>query len=233
MSSIKSIKWFKVQSGKGVTFDIIFSGIMLGLVILFTYLEHFMPWLGAALKINLSLIFLLMTWIICGAPWAGILLLIRTIVSPAFSGFAYTEIGLYSVSLLLFSDLIYLGCLLGAYYSFKIIIKNDILFLISVLSTATIISTLFLTLMNGLWMSPLFWKLFDKHLPLYPGIVDEYNSNTYLHVFLFGIPNYWAAIWTVMGTGNLLKFGLTSLLVFPMIKVSTFLTHQNSKNLHF
>jgi hypothetical protein len=95
------------------------------------------------------------------------------------------------------------------------------------LSGATFFSIIFLTIMNGLWLSPLFWKLFDNKLPMYPGIKDYYNNNPNgkgLHSFLFFIPNYWAGIWTVMGTGNLLKFGIISFLIFPIIKVNRFLT---------
>ena len=233
MTSIKSIQWFKLQSNKGITFDIILTGIMLVFVILFDFLEKYMPWLGPTFKINISLIFIMIAWIISGAPWALILIVIRTIITPALGIFSYTEIGMYSASLLLFSEIIYLLLLLLFYYSLKKLIENNIIFLIAVFLLTTIISTIFLTYMNGIWMTPIFLRLFEKQIPLYPKIMNYYTSHPKLHVFLFGIPNYWAGIWIIMGTGNLLKFGVISLLILPIIKVSVHLTNKNSKMIHF
>ena len=223
MSNITSIKWFKTKSTKGIVFDMIFTGMMLSLVFLFNYLQNFMPWLGGALKINLSLIFILASWIISGYPWALSIIIIRTIIGPALGPFSYTIIGMYSTFLLFFSEAFYLIILISSFYLFKNLIKNQMLFLTLILSIATLISIIFLTIMNGLWMSPIFWRLFNPNVPLFPGVTEYYSNHDGLHGFLFGIPNYWAAIWTVMGSGNLLKFSIISVLILPIIKVSKYL----------
>jgi hypothetical protein len=83
-------------------------------------------------------------------------MIVRLIVGPSLGPFSYSIIGIYSNFLLLFSELSYLVFLLSLFYIFKKIIKNQILFLVVVLSGATFFSIIFLTIMNGLWLSPLF-----------------------------------------------------------------------------
>ena len=220
---INKINLFKRTSSKGIIFDIVFTGIMLSFVVIFQYLEHLMPWLGGALKINLSLIFIIMSWLISGYPWMFLLLLIRFVIGPAFSSLSYTNVGLYSSFILLFSESAFLLFFIISYYIIKLFIKNEVLFLCLVLIVSTIITSLFLTMMNGLWISPVFWHLFNPQIPLYPGIINYYHDNTSLHTFLYGIPNYWAGIWSIMGTGNLLKFTIISLCIFPILKIKKYL----------
>ena len=214
---------FKRTSSKGIIFDITLTGTMLALVVVFQYLEQFMPWLGGALKINLSLVFIIMSWMISGYPWMIFLLLVRFVIGPSASLFSYTSIGIYSSFILLFSEAVFLINFIMFFYIFNFIIKNEMLGLILILLCSTIVTTLFLTLMNGLWISPIYWHLFAPSIPLYPKIINYYHNTSGLHMYLFFIPNYWEGIWLVMGTGNLLKFAIVSICLFPIIKIKRYL----------
>ena len=221
------LSFFHTNSKKGPVFDIALTGMMLALVIIFQYLEQYMSWLSSeSLKINISLLFILITWLISGFPWAILLLLIRFIITPAFSSFQYSEIGWYSSFLLLFLEVLFILLFICTYSLLKKKIVNANILLITSLVLTLIISVVLFTFLNGVFITPLFWKLLfpTEKIPWFPKIVYYYKTHSNFYIGLLGIKNYWAGIWILFGTGNLFKFTIIILLIFPLVKLLRYLT---------
>ena len=204
-----------------INFKITFSGIMLGLVIVFQYLEQFMPMFNLFMNINLSLIFIMATIFVAGYRWGIVLLLLRFIIGPAISPLGYSPIGMWSHFILLSVGAIFMTIFIFLKKVLSKLISNEkislvLVSLISIISTSIIVS-----LLNGSLFTPMYWHLMN-------GINFSINESYLVYekikgIAFFNIPNYWVGMFVAFGVGNLVKFTIISIGFISIWKIMSIL----------
>lgn len=201
-----------------INFKITFTGMMLALVILFQYLEQFMPIFHTFMNINLSIIFIMTTLYIVGFGWSISLILLRFIIGPSVGAWGYSALGIWSQFILLVMGFIFMMIF---WISHKFIFKNinnepKKLFITSIVS---ILITSFLgALFNGILFTPMFWyisSIQDSH--------SIYDSKiTYSKIYIihfFGISNYWIGMFVIFGIDNIIKYTIISFSFISLWKI--------------
>lgn len=191
------------------TFKITFSGLMLGLVILFQYLEKFMPIMDIYMSINLSIVFIMATIYVTGMRWAFLLLILRFIIGPAIGSTGYSTIGIWDHFILLSVGLIFMNTFFVFHkYIFRFI-SNEKINLLSTSVVSIIITSLLGAFLNGVIFTPMYWHLMNFQDDASISAAKESYKWVYPIAF-FGIPNYWAGMITAFGVGNLIKYSIAS-----------------------
>lgn len=86
------------------------------------------------------------------------------------------------------------------------------------LITSIILISLILTILNGLFFTPLYWWYYGiLHSISFIEAMNKYNGGEIGHIMLLGIPNYWLGIFALYISFNLIKFLLISYLFFVVI----------------
>ena len=191
-----------------INFKITFSGIMLGLVIVFQYLEQFMPMFNLFMNINLSLIFIMATAFIAGYKWAIGLLLLRLIIGPSISPLGYSSLGMWSHFVLLSMGIIFMTVFIVLKKAFLKFITNKKISLILVSLISIISTSIIAGLLNGVLFTPMYWHLMNN-------INFSINESYWVYekikgITFFNISNYWVGMMVAFGIGNLLKFTIIS-----------------------
>ncbi len=202
-----------------ISFKIAFTGMMLSLVILFQYLEKFMPIMDLFVKINLSIVFIMTAFYIVGWEWAMTLLLIRFFIGPAISSYGYSTLSIWSHFILLTMGFIYMMTFVLIHkFIFKKYSTNKTLLLIISLTSTIIIVSLIGAFLNAILFSPVYWYImgFQKDISI-SASVKSYEYVKYIH--FFGIPNYWAGMFAAFGLGNLIKYSVVSTIFVALWKV--------------
>ncbi len=212
----KKVNPFHAYKNKSVIQRISLSGIFFALVILFQFLETYMPFGDTYMNLNFSLLFILPVFYFAGPQYGLGIIVLRLIIGPAMSKLGYSSIGMVSHLILMISSLTAIGFMsLYSTLFHNIKSNNKKLILISI---STVISTaLILTLLNGLFFTPMYWHVY--------GYIDSVSIELAKRIYpsisikFFFIPSYWGGIFVVFLTGNLLKFSLVYVIYFPMSKV--------------
>ena len=199
-----------------INFKISFSGMMLGLMILFQFLEKFMPIGGLYMSMNISIIFVVASIYITGYWWAILLLILRFAIGPAV-GLGYDLTQVWSHTILLISGFIYMNLFIIFHrYVFRKLDSKLNLLLTGVITIIS--SSLIMAMLNGVILSPIYWQLlgYTKH----PSISEAKTAYSYVYEVAFlGIPNYWAGMLTAFGLGNLAKYTVTTICFIALWKV--------------
>ena len=211
-----------MQNGytNNINFKIAFTGMMLSLVILFQYLEKFMPIFEIFMKMNLSLVFIMATLYVAGLSWASLLLILRFSIGPAVGKYGYSTLGIWNHTILLVMGSLFIIIFYSLdKISHKIKINNNVrLLIISIISV--LIISLIGPLLNGLLFTPVYWYLVPERPIPTASLYDAKNAYQILKVpFFFGIPNYWGGMYAAYGLGNFLKYSLICAVFIPMWKI--------------
>ena len=195
------------MSYKNDIFKITFSGIMFSLVMFFQYIEKFMPLNMGWVKLNISILFILITFYVIGLKYAIILIILRFLVGPGL-GSGYTNIGFWNHFILLTYDSIFM--------LFLIIIKKKTgSFLQGILIGIFGVSLLSGPL-NGLLFVPVYFDMLSNN-----GFIISVNLNSamqsYSHVkelMYFGVPSYWGGMFAVYTLASLIKFAIVGFIIY-------------------
>jgi riboflavin transporter FmnP len=89
--------------------------------------------------------------------------------------------------------------------------------------TALILTTVIMTTLNGLIVTPLYWKEFKivRSSDL-TTVINKYESDKSLQLLLFGIRGYWKGIFALYTSFNLIKFGISWFFLIILYRVAYF-----------
>lgn len=202
---------------KNVTYSITFTGFMLGLVLLFQYLEQFMPFGNTYIKINITMIFIMATFYVVGWEWAITLLILRFVIGPAVSPLGYSSLGIWSQAVLLICGALFMAIFTSIFYLLsKKMNKRYALIYTSVISV--ILMSVIASMLNAVLFSPVYWYLLNYIKT--PSIAASKVAYSFVKdVAFFGVPNYWAGMLTAFGAGNLIKYSIVVIAFIPLWKV--------------
>ena len=190
--------------------------MMLSLVLLFQYLERFMPFAKTYMRLNISLIFIIATFYLAGFGWAFLLLVLRFAIGPAVGTTGYDVAALWAHFILFVSGIIFILFFIIFKWSLRSI-KNDSLKIGLSLIMTIIVSSLLNTILNGIFYTPVYFWLYK--LAPDPSIASAQIAYKSANVFFFGIPNYWVGIFAVYIVGNMIKYAIVSVLFMSIWKV--------------
>lgn len=195
------------------------TGVFLGLVILFQYLESYMPYGDTFIKFNFSLLFILPIFYFAGPIYGFLTIILRFVIGITMKGGWGNLPQITAHFILMISTLVAIGYM----YLYSIVfnkIENHNKKIIYI-SIATVLSaSLTLTLLNGVWFTPMFLSSYKQtwaHMFDIDSAIKQYDS--WMYTFHFGIRNYWAGIFAVYFSGNLIKFGMIYIVNYPLSKV--------------
>ncbi len=101
-------------------------------------------------------------------------------------------------------------------------IKNDGLRILIALFTSIIITSIFATFNNWLWVTAFYWRLYGQDVPINP---NEFNrfllENQWARIYFGNIPNWNSGVWMVFMPFNIFKFGMISLQALPLISIAS------------
>ncbi|NQZ66030.1 MAG: ECF transporter S component [Mycoplasmatales bacterium] len=202
-----------------INFKIAFTGIMLGLVLLFQYLEKFMPIMNLFININLSIVFIITTLYITDWKWAMILLIIRFIMGPAVSGMGYSVIQIWSHFILFVMGFVYMGLFVLIHrFIFRKYKSNYGKLLIISFGLTIIVTSLIGAFLNAVFFFPIYIYIIEGSSgSLFDSAKAAYDSSK--DFAFFGIPNYWLGMFAAFGVGNLIKYSVVSAIFVPLWKI--------------
>jgi len=147
-------KIFTKYKDKSDSTRIAFAGVFFGLVLLFQYLEQFMPFGDTYLNLNFSLLFILPIFYYSGPIYGFVVILLRFAIGPGISK-GYAPQFLVAHGVLMISSLVAIAFM----YLYSVLfdkVKNGNMKLVYI-SIATVLSTsLVLTVLNGILFTPMF-----------------------------------------------------------------------------
>ncbi|UVD81844.1 hypothetical protein NV226_00860 [Mycoplasma iguanae] len=199
---------FKTHSPK-ITFQITFAGIMLGLVLLFTFLNRFLAFYGF-LKFDFSIIFITITYIVAGWKPTLLILLLRFFIAPSYNE-GYTSLGFLGQGVLLIVSLLYIGSLWISHYLFNF--KNKHLTKIVQFTFASLVTIIIINILNIFLINPLFFSIFENRFVNFYMIID--NWETYKTLF-FLLPNYFLGSLALYSSFNVILLVITSLTCYAV-----------------
>ncbi|MCR8613381.1 MAG: hypothetical protein NC236_02760 [Mycoplasma sp.] len=205
-----------------LNFKIALTGLMLSLVLLFQYLEKFMPFGEVYMNLNLSLIFIMITLYILDFKWALLLLVLRFAIGPAIGSFGYSTLGIWNNFVLFLCGLIFCVMFFVLHKHFKkstsLSLKNN--FIISTL-ISTLLITIIAPLLNSVLFTPMYWYLLDVIKS--PSISNAIDGYSYVYsVAFFSISNYWLGMFVAFGVANLAKFSIISVVFVVVARIWTY-----------
>ncbi|MGL4647154.1 MAG: MPN527 family putative ECF transporter permease subunit [Mycoplasmoidaceae bacterium] len=195
---------------------IVWVAMFLVLGILFSYASNFIPFFAFGfLKIDISIIFFLVPISLVGYRSSIFIIIIIGITNIAWSTTAFI-----GPLILIISNIVFVTC----YFLLNKIIKIKHAKLINLI-VATLVCSFIITLLNGIFFTPLFINFFtDVKTISFIEISNNYNNGLWydkLKFFLMFIPDYWGGIFALYIGFNLLKFGIGSILYFMIDKLLT------------
>lgn len=205
-----------MRYSKNNAFKVAITGMMLSLVLLFQFLERFMPFAETYMRLNISLIFIIATIYLAGFSWAFLILILRFIIGPAVGIAGYDVIALWSHFILFISGLTFILIFLGFKLLFKSVKKDNVKIALSLI-IAVLISSFINAILNGVFYTPVYFWLYK--LAPDASIASAQIAYKSAKIFFFGIPDYWAGIFAVYILGNLIKYMIISVLFVSIWKV--------------
>ncbi|CAM9099162.1 MPN527 family putative ECF transporter permease subunit [Mycoplasma marinum] len=213
---MKNSNLFHASSHKSVIHKIVFTGLFLGLVILFQYLERFMPLGFGFIKVNLTLLFILPIFYFAGPLYGILVLFVRYIVGVGMSG-GFNQISMVSHLILLICSIVTI-ILMYIYSSLFNKIKSHNLKVVLILLSTLVTTSLILTGLNQIFFTPLYFAVLEKG-----GFKFSLNKSIqtyqYIKMVYFNIDNYWAGTFAAYFTGNIIKYSIVFIIYFPLSKV--------------
>jgi len=185
-----------------LNFKIALTGMLLGAAMLFQYLSQFMPLVPGLMDINLSFIFIVPIFFLADYKFGMIALLIRMVLGPAIQK-GYSSPEMIGHFVLFVTSLIFIHLLLLA-KKLKVI-KNKYAMYISI-GSIVILTSLIMTILNGVLFVPLYMWSF--------GYGFSYQISSW-----GGVQNYWAVVFAVFTTGNLINLSISSFVLMGILRV--------------
>ncbi|QJB71055.1 MPN527 family putative ECF transporter permease subunit [Mycoplasma sp. 1654_15] len=232
------MKWSS-RFHKSTVFNITVSGVFLALSLIFFVLSHqkFFTWpvvSSIGLKVDLSTLFILPIFVIANTLCGVAVLVIRFVLGPFIVPSASLDIDYFGNFILLFSSaiFIFLFLLLNKFIfknegkqsistesqcsnSKKKLYKNLFLNLLC----STIVTSLLLTILNALFFTPVFFKLYKLTNNISPiDLAKKWNTDKVLKTFSLSL-NYFLWAFVLYFPFNLVNFTVTSILFFGMYTV--------------
>ena len=192
-----------------LNFKIALTGMLLGVAMLFQYLSQFMPLVLGLMDINLSFIFIVPIFFLADYKFGMIALLIRMILGPAIQK-GYTSPEMIGHFVLFVTSFIFIHLLLLA-KKLKVI-KNKYAMYISIVSVV-ILTSLIMSLLNGVLFIPLYEWSFGN------GFMWPFGNQFSNKIFAWGIENYWAVVFAIFTTGNLINLSISSFALIGILRV--------------
>lgn len=191
------------------------SAFMLALVLIFQFLEQFMPLPIGFVKLNFSLIFILPVFYFCGFRFGTLVMVLRMIFASSLHGFNLP--GIINQTILFVHEMF--AILLMYIYSF--IFKNVRLhhFKICLILFFTLFSVAIIgALLNVLIFFPIYLAAFSmfSFAPTISEAITRYHD--YALMFFF-IPNYWVGVTSTYLVANIIKFSLIFFIYWPLSEV--------------
>ncbi len=196
--------------------EIALTALLTGLAIIFSILSNFfiVPF-ATWLTIDLSPLFIVAIYMfVRNHP------IIYSVTSAiGVSLFAFINVGLagwVGVLINLFSNLTFLlTSILFLKLFNKMFINNKLYYLVSI-GLSCIVTTFILTILNGILFTPLYWSYFiNQKMISFIEAMKWYDQNP--SVYLLYIPGYWAGIFGLYVSFNLIKFSICS---FVLINIA-------------
>lgn len=204
------------MKNKSTIFKISFTGIMLSLVILFQFLEQFMPFGEFGfVKFNFSIIFIFATAFIAGMPWAYFLLILRFAIGPALGQGGYNEFAIIGHIILMVSGVLLLSLF---WITTKITKFNKLWKYIVVSISITLIVSLIMSLLNALVFTRWYFAAFSGSWTILPfnEAYEQYDNVKFAYFF---IPNYWWGNIAVYGVFNIINISACFIINYPLSKI--------------
>ncbi|UUD37271.1 hypothetical protein NPA09_01725 [Mycoplasmopsis equigenitalium] len=191
-----------------VTIKIAYLSMMLALVILFNYLSNFMT-VFQFLKLDLSSIFIIISFIYISKIGAISLALIRFGIGPSYSHLGYDPVSVLGHSILLITTIILVLLLWLMMFLIKKVNTSFIKKQVLVYSVSVIICSLIMFILNALLFTPAYLYLFNsvKSIDFRPLAANWENMKW----MTLGIENYWLGMFVLYSAFNLLSYGLNAL----------------------
>lgn len=202
------------------------TSIFLSMAIIFSYLSTWMPldFLSPFLKINLSSIFLGIILLSVNFKYAVFSTIVSSFVQFAGASPSTTYVGvlinmisnLIFISILFIINKLLLPRTLKKSHNLQLGLKKyNVKWHYASEILTVLLTSLTLTVLNGILFTPLNWYVFS----LLPGLnsisfleaESIYNSSSGAQVLMLGIPNYWAGIFALYMSFNLLNFSIVSI----------------------
>ncbi len=206
---------FKAHSNMCIVQKIVFTGIFLGCVLFFQFLEQYMPLGFGYIKINLSLLFILPIFYFAGALYGMSVIILRFILTPFLSPGSVGNIAFTGSFILMVCSIVAISIM----YVFSVIffnLKNRTIKTIMISLCTWIGTSIFLTIINQIFFTPLYFQVLtnSKYISI-SKTIDQYQK---LKNIYFGINNYWLGTFTTYFSGNLIKYGIIFTIYLPLSK---------------
>lgn len=228
---------------RNITFKISVTGILLSISLLFLYISHtLIPWPifpAIGLKVDLSTLFILPIFMLAGV-WLGfVALTIRFVLGPFIVPNLPVNIGYFAHFVFLLASLIFILSFLASDYLLNLTKKeivitngdeisssNDILvkkrntkkrhiMLILSLIISILATSLIMTLLNGYFITPVFFNLYGLTSAITYADLEPVWTNI-SHSIKVSNLSYWGFIFTLYFPFNLVNFLITSILAMPL-----------------
>lgn len=210
---------FCAYQNRNLTQRLTLTGVFLALVILLQFFEKYLPFANTYLRFNFSLLFILPIFFFSGPGWGIFALILRFAIGPAMDPLGYDITGIMGHLILLISSSVTIFIFfLMSWLTLSLRNSKWKYWIVAILTI--ILSSIILTLLNGLLFSPLYWWAFNflDH-PSYLAAQTLYQNTSGLQVMHFGIKSYWGGIWAVYLSGNIIKYSLIFIVNYPLDKV--------------
>ncbi len=196
--------------------EIALTALLTGLAIIFSILSNFfiVPF-ATWLTIDLSPLFIVSIYMfvknhpIIYSVTSTIGVSLFTFINVGLAGWVGVLINICSNLTFLFMSIMFLKL-------FKKLFRNNKLYYLVSISFSCITTTFILTILNGILFTPLYWSYFiNPRMISFIEAMNWYNENPSL--YLLYIPNYWAGIFGLYISFNIIKFFICS---FVLVNVA-------------
>lgn len=213
-------KFNKETYSNAISKKIAILGFLTSIVVILNYLSQYFIWpLATFLNFDLSIIPIIVALFIFDIWMAALLIFIRTgfelLLSMKKLVFWYGPLMQAHLSIVF---IIFISIL---YFVFKRLMMTTRIIVVIIISTFFLI--LYATLSNWLWSTPLYISLISS----YKGSINPYAFNDFyvqnkdIRIFLGGWSTWHSAAWGTFGIFNLVKFSIISIVLIPILKVTT------------
>ena len=101
-------------------------------------------------------------------------------------------------------------------------IKNNGFRILISLTVSIIITSIFATFNNWLWMTAIYWRLYGQDVPINPNEFNQFLlENQWARIYFGNIPDWHSGVWMVFIPFNIFKFGAVSLQAIPLISIAS------------
>ncbi|WP_434327264.1 MPN527 family putative ECF transporter permease subunit [Mesomycoplasma hyopneumoniae] len=221
-----------------LNFKLTVAGILLSLSIIFLIFSHnYFNWpffQNLGLKVDLSTLFFIPIFLISGFGIGIICLLIRFLIGPRliFNTFGGIDIVYFGHFILFLASSIYIFSFLSFRFLLKKIFinsKKTKTFIILALIFAVLVTTFLMTYLNGVLITPVYFKLYKitesisllKMIEHWSEIREKFGGLKL---------SYWTFILSAFAPFNLANYSLESFLALPICIIADYFLSKRVKN---